>query len=87
MLSRVVPAISLTMVLSLPTKAFSRDDLPTFGWPMIANFGKPETLSSSSVFRNQLCDGVQQLTRTAPTHSRYKKNIIKPQTVKLCGLQ
>jgi hypothetical protein len=32
-LSRVVPAIGVTMATSEPASAFSSDDLPTVGWP------------------------------------------------------
>ena len=35
-MSLVVPAISVTMAFSSPTKAFNNDDLPTLGLPTIA---------------------------------------------------
>ena len=44
MVSRVVPAISVTMFLSSPISVFKREDLPTFGRPIMANLG----ISSSS---------------------------------------
>jgi hypothetical protein len=47
MVSLVVPAISLTIVLSSPINAFSKDDLPTLGCPMMANLGMPFSSSNS----------------------------------------
>ena len=49
MVSLVVPAISLTIVLSSPTIAFNRDDLPTLGCPMIAILGSSVFTSSASM--------------------------------------
>ena len=36
--SLVVPAISVTIALSLPTSTFKSDDFPAFGFPMITVF-------------------------------------------------
>jgi len=36
--SLVVPAISVTIALSVPTSTFKRDDFPAFGFPMITVF-------------------------------------------------
>ena len=35
-ISRVVPAISVTIAFSSPIKAFNNEDLPTLGFPTIA---------------------------------------------------
>ena len=47
MLSRVVPAISVTMYRSSPIKAFMKEDLPALGLPTTANRGR---LSSTRSF-------------------------------------
>ncbi len=45
--SRVVPATGLTIVRSVPSSAFSSDDLPTFGRPRIAIRGNSSALVPS----------------------------------------
>nr|GFD48497.1 hypothetical protein [Tanacetum cinerariifolium] len=45
--SRVVPAISVTMLRSSPSNRLTNDDLPTLGRPMMAMRGSSELGSSS----------------------------------------
>ena len=47
-LSLVVPAISVTIYLSLPIKAFINEDLPALGLPTTANRGRFSSTSFSS---------------------------------------
>ena len=48
MLSRVVPATSVTMLRSSPRRALMKLDLPALGWPTMAIWGMVE--GSSSLF-------------------------------------
>ena len=48
MLSRVVPGIFVTMLLSSPSSALTSEDLPTFGLPTIATFNRESSSPFSS---------------------------------------
>ena len=70
--SRVVPAISVTMVRSSPTNAFISEDFPAFGRPTTAKRGKSSSISS-------LLSGlkkVSNLSRKSPVPSPFMAEII-----------
>ena len=66
MVSLVVPAISLTIVRSFPINAFNKEDLPTFGWPIIANFGTSLTADASSESLSEISAAIASSNSPVP---------------------